>query len=293
VRSMRRTFISRSLRSGHGDIDERALPPNTLIAYAQKAGITAEDGDGADSPYTTALLKHLATPGLDIELVLRRVRDEVLKATRNRQEPFKYGSLGGAELPLVPAPASPPAPTPVPSAAEREWQDIKDTKDVGVLEAFIGMHKADPQNAVYVRLAEARVEELKKTEVGRKAREEWLHRKEIRAALVISVDIKCRVLDPATIEIVKGPRYGTLAMRVEEGVVAGKLRKKYDHCEGTKGKGRAVYYAFKDPERDRKGSDTFSIRVIRADGSIDIQEFEINLEDHTSTRTKVTFITNI
>ena len=49
VRSMRRTFVSRSLRSGHGDIDERALPPNTLIAYAQKAGLTAEDGDGADS----------------------------------------------------------------------------------------------------------------------------------------------------------------------------------------------------------------------------------------------------
>jgi uncharacterized caspase-like protein len=38
VRSMRRTIVSRSLRSGHGDIDERALPPNTLIAYAQKAG---------------------------------------------------------------------------------------------------------------------------------------------------------------------------------------------------------------------------------------------------------------
>jgi hypothetical protein len=102
VRSMRRTFVSRSLRSGHGDIDERALPPNTLIAYAQKAGLTAEDGDGADSPYTTALLKHLTTPGLDIELALRRVREDVLKATKNRQEPFKYGSLGGAEVPLVP-----------------------------------------------------------------------------------------------------------------------------------------------------------------------------------------------
>jgi hypothetical protein len=170
VRTMRRTFVSRSLRSGHGDIDERALPPNTLIAYAQKAGLTAEDGEGANSPYTAALLKH-PTPGLDVELALRRVRDEVLNATRNRQEPFKYGSLGGAELPLVPAAAFPglsPPPTPTPqypwSAAEREWQQFaKDTKDIRLLEAFKEKHKDDP---VYLRLAEARIEELKKQQVA-------------------------------------------------------------------------------------------------------------------------------
>ena len=116
VRSIKRTIASRSVRSGLGDIDEKALPPNTLIAYAQRAGLTAEDGAGANSPYTTALLKHLATPGLDVEFALRRVRDDVLKATNNRQEPFKYGSLGGSELPLVPrasaAPGEPPAPPP-------------------------------------------------------------------------------------------------------------------------------------------------------------------------------------
>jgi uncharacterized caspase-like protein len=102
VRSMRRTLATRTVRSGYGEIDEKSLPPNTLVAYAQRAGATAEDGGGANSPYTTALLKHLPTPGLDIELSLRRVRDDVLKATRNKQEPFKYGSLGGAEIPLVP-----------------------------------------------------------------------------------------------------------------------------------------------------------------------------------------------
>jgi uncharacterized caspase-like protein len=162
LRSMRRTVISRSVRSGHGDIDEKSLPPNTLIAYAQKAGATAEDGTSSNSPYTTALLKHLPTPGLDVELALRRVRDEVLKATSNRQEPFKYGSLGGTELPLVPAatgPLAPIAPQPL-SMAEREWQQYaKDTKDIRLLEAFKEKHKADP---VYVRLAEARIEELKK-----------------------------------------------------------------------------------------------------------------------------------
>jgi len=43
LRSMRRTVISRSVRSGHGEIDEKTLPPNTLIAFAQKAGATADD----------------------------------------------------------------------------------------------------------------------------------------------------------------------------------------------------------------------------------------------------------
>ena len=160
VRSMRRTLATRAVRSGHADIDEKALPPNMLIAYAQKAGQTAEDGAGVNSPYTTALLKHLSTPGLDVELALRRVRDEVLQATRNRQEPFKYGSLGGAELPLVPGTAPSAAPSTVWSTAEREWQQyVKDTKDIRILEAFKGKHKGDP---LYVRLAEARIEELKK-----------------------------------------------------------------------------------------------------------------------------------
>src|SRR5215470_6512045 len=144
LRSSRRTIVSGSVRSGHGEIDEKTLPPNTLIAFAQKAGATAEDGTGSNSPYTTALLKHLLTPGLDVELALRRVRDEVLQATRNRQEPFKYGSLGGAELPLVPAVASsmgPTSPQPV-STAEREWrQYAKDTKDIRLLEAFKEKHK--------------------------------------------------------------------------------------------------------------------------------------------------------
>jgi uncharacterized caspase-like protein len=75
---------------------------DTLIAYAAKAGSTAEDGDGDHSPFTTALLKHLTEPGLDIRLAFGRVRDDVLKATRKTQEPFVYGTLGGRDIPLVP-----------------------------------------------------------------------------------------------------------------------------------------------------------------------------------------------
>src|SRR5262249_56046345 len=86
----------------------------------QRAGFTAEDGVGSsNSPYTTALIKHLPTPGLDIELALRRVRDEVLRATKNKQEPFKYGSLGGAEIALIAKPAEAELPKKIKPTASR------------------------------------------------------------------------------------------------------------------------------------------------------------------------------
>jgi uncharacterized caspase-like protein len=88
---------------------------DTLIAYAAKAGSVSYDGLGANSPFTTALVKYLAEPGLDIRIALGKVRDDVLASTGNRQEPFVYGSLGGADISLVPPPA---APAPASAAAD-------------------------------------------------------------------------------------------------------------------------------------------------------------------------------
>jgi hypothetical protein len=63
----------------------------------------AEDGSGSHSPFTSALLKHLPVPGLDVRFVFGRVRDEVWKSTGYRQEPSIYGSLGGDIISIVPA----------------------------------------------------------------------------------------------------------------------------------------------------------------------------------------------
>src|SRR6516225_6673863 len=78
---------------------------DTLVAYAAKAGSKSYDGDGPNSPYAIALLRHLAEPGIDIRIALGRVRDDVLAMTGGRQEPFIYGSLGGATITIVPLPA--------------------------------------------------------------------------------------------------------------------------------------------------------------------------------------------
>jgi uncharacterized caspase-like protein len=72
----------------------------TLISYATKDGLTAADGAGAkNSPFTQALLEHLNDPQ-DIAVVLRKVREKVMKATGGKQQPWEYGSLTGGELVL-------------------------------------------------------------------------------------------------------------------------------------------------------------------------------------------------
>ena len=104
LKKMKQIPATRSIGRGLARVD----PANsdTLVAFAAKAGSVAADGQGRHSPFTEALLKHLATPGLDIRFALGRVRDEVLTKTGRRQEPFVYGSLGGATVTLLPAAAA-------------------------------------------------------------------------------------------------------------------------------------------------------------------------------------------
>jgi uncharacterized caspase-like protein len=104
---MKRTVASRAIGQGLAKVEPAS--PNTLIAYAAKAGSTASDGDSRNSPFTSALVKHITTPGLDVRRAFGFVRDDVLKNTSNRQEPYVYGSLGGDDVPLVPAKAAAPA----------------------------------------------------------------------------------------------------------------------------------------------------------------------------------------
>ena len=165
VRSMRRTTASRSIGRGLARVD--ILASDTLIAFAAKAGSTASDGEGANSPYTGALVKHLTTPGLDLRLALGRVRDEVLKTTANRQEPFVYGSLGGAEIALVTAEAakSPvvaisPPPTQRLTDAGEAWAMTKDTQSIPTLEAFIRRF----ENTYYGDLAKVRLADIKQAD---------------------------------------------------------------------------------------------------------------------------------
>lgn len=81
-----------------------ALPTpdrGTLVSFAAKDGNVALDGEGENSPFATALAQKLKEPNLEISLMFRQVRDQVLKATFNRQEPHTYGSLSGVPFYLA------------------------------------------------------------------------------------------------------------------------------------------------------------------------------------------------
>jgi uncharacterized caspase-like protein len=69
----------------------------TLVVFAAKDGQVALDGEGNNSPFATAMLQRIATPGVEISKLIRLVRDDVMEATAGRQEPFTYGSLPGRE----------------------------------------------------------------------------------------------------------------------------------------------------------------------------------------------------
>ena len=93
ARSMQRTAASRTVSGGSfANLNEDLLGDETLVAYAAAAGTTAADGRGRNSPYTAALLSHLETP-LEIGLLFRRVRAQVLAATNGAQRPHEYHSL--------------------------------------------------------------------------------------------------------------------------------------------------------------------------------------------------------
>jgi hypothetical protein len=135
---MKRTVASRAIGQGLAKIEPTS--PNMLIAYSAKAGSTALDGDAKNSPFTMALAKHLTTPGLDVRRAFGFVRDDVLKITGNRQEPFVYGSLGGDDVPLVPAPAKvePPASAPNPQAeARRDYELALQIGNKSAMSAFL------------------------------------------------------------------------------------------------------------------------------------------------------------
>src|SRR6476620_10040707 len=137
AKKMKRTIAARAVGRGLAKVEPSS--PNTMIAFAAKAGSTASDGDSKNSPFATALVDHLAKPGLDLRKAFGFVRDDVLKATNNAQEPFVYGSLGGNDVTLVPAVPAPTAaaPTDHDATMQRYYEYALQVGTKPVWDAFI------------------------------------------------------------------------------------------------------------------------------------------------------------
>jgi len=162
--------VTRGVSMGLAGVNQ-TVAADTLIAFAARAGSVSYDGDGSNSPFTTALLKYITQPGLDIRLALGKVRDDVLRATNHRQEPYVYGSLGGDAVALVPGPqenpnlvAPPSAPNvtavPPPLASDAdETPDYRTAERSASLDGWRSFLAAHPDGA-YAHVARAEMDRL-------------------------------------------------------------------------------------------------------------------------------------
>ena len=70
-------------------------PKGTLIAFSTAPDSVSNDGDSRNSTYTKYLLSYMASPGLPIEQLFKRVRVAVAEETREAQIPWESSSLTG------------------------------------------------------------------------------------------------------------------------------------------------------------------------------------------------------
>lgn len=109
---------SNSVNSGLAKVDAAV---GTLIAYSTAPGDVAADGEGENSPFTTALLEHLPTPGLDAREIFTRVRRDVVDASDRQQVPWESSSLLGNFYFID----KPPEPEPEPVVAAVEPKPVQ------------------------------------------------------------------------------------------------------------------------------------------------------------------------
>ena len=106
---------------------------NTLIAFATAPNEVASDGSGRNSPFSTALLKHIETPGVLVQEVLTDVTADVLRDTDGRQKPEVLSRLStkivlNPKVVVIPPPPVDPKPTPSrESDASYGWERMRES----------------------------------------------------------------------------------------------------------------------------------------------------------------------
>ena len=129
-----------------------------LIAYATDPGNVAYDGLGENSVFTSALLKHLATPALDARLMLGRVRQEVVLETGGSQIPWVEEAVLGEHSFNPGAPSHVIADEQVDELSR--WRQISTSLDVAAFEGYL----ADYPNGLFESFAQDRIVALKSSE---------------------------------------------------------------------------------------------------------------------------------
>ena len=154
----------RGARSG---LAQTRAPSGTYIAYATAPGQVASDGQGANSPFTEALISAMGKEGLKLEDVFKEVRGQVQTASRGDQVPWTSSSITG-DFYFKPGQRGKPkiAPPVTPGASDRDalfWSSVKDS---GEAEDFAEYLKQFP-DGTFAGLAKRRLAVLTPAPVGK------------------------------------------------------------------------------------------------------------------------------
>lgn len=125
-----RSFARRTRSATGSGLADITAAEGAYIAFATAPGNVAEDGAGANSPFTTAILRNIARPGLEINSLMNAVRGEVYAQTGKRQRPYATSALLGdfyfvppsAVTAALPPPAAVEPATPAPAATTTSRQ---------------------------------------------------------------------------------------------------------------------------------------------------------------------------
>jgi uncharacterized caspase-like protein len=162
--------LKRSIGLTRGASMQRGLtkieaPLGTIVSFSTQAGRTADDGDGRNSPYTTAFLKHIEEPN-EIGDVFREISGDVYQASNKTQLPELSLSIVGkfylnGPVSVTVNPPAQAAPVDPCSAAEAHW---KAADSIGTIAAFED-HVARFPRCAFADLAKARIDQLKQKTV--------------------------------------------------------------------------------------------------------------------------------
>lgn len=165
---------SRSMSRGLAPVD---APKGTYIAYATAPGEVALDGAGGNSPYTSALTRAMAQPGVPIERVFKNARVAVLEETGEKQVPWEVSSITGefyfqqrSAAPRDDAePSRPATQANLQGSAERAFHLAEEANTVAAWQAYLSQFGAASE--FYGSLARERLAALERQQNARSSLE--------------------------------------------------------------------------------------------------------------------------
>jgi Caspase domain len=102
-----------------------------VVAYSTAADEVAADGTGRNSPFTSALLRRLREPGLEIGSMFRLIAADVNEKTNGHQRPETYISLIGEYY--------------LNEKDKPAWEQIKDSNDPAAFRNFVAQFPTSPR----------------------------------------------------------------------------------------------------------------------------------------------------